>query len=126
MKYDIYTKNKIDFEFNPLIPNFQQLKIIVWSDVTEKNDQNLDKNDNSNSLSFALPSTINGDKAIGQIIFPLGFLKSGAFQKEQWFVLQPTFDTINKYNVTGDIRIEVSHTMNPDKTHRFEINGKFL
>jgi len=98
---------------------------MVWSDVTEKNDKNLDNNeDNSTGLSYSiLPTTLTGDKAVGQIIFPLAFLKSGAFQKEQWFVLQPTFDSINKYNVTGDIRIDVSHTINPDKTHRFEING---
>ncbi|OUM64490.1 hypothetical protein PIROE2DRAFT_8726 [Piromyces sp. E2] len=112
------------FEFNPLVPNFQQLKIIVWSDVTEKNDQNLDRDDESDTLSFTIPSTLRGDKAIGQIIFPLAFLKSGAFQKEQWFVLQPTFDSINKYNVTGDIRIDVKHTLNANKTHRFEINVK--
>ncbi|ORX77476.1 hypothetical protein BCR32DRAFT_270638 [Anaeromyces robustus] len=112
------------FEFNPLIPNFNQLKIMVWSDVTETNDKNLNNNNDDDELSFQLSSTILGDKAVGQIIFPLAFLKSGAFQKEQWFVLQPTFDNINKYNVTGDIRIEVSHTLNPDKTHRFEINVK--
>ncbi|ORY65729.1 hypothetical protein LY90DRAFT_700708 [Neocallimastix californiae] len=112
------------FEFNPLIPNFNQLKIMVWSDINENNDKNLNNEDDNDSLSFTIPSSLSGDKALGQITFPLGFLKSGAFQKEQWFVLQPTFDNINKYNVTGDIRIEVSHTLNPNKTHRFEINIK--
>ncbi|ORY61129.1 hypothetical protein LY90DRAFT_241571 [Neocallimastix californiae] len=112
------------FEFNPLEPNFSQLKIMVWSDVTEKNDKNLNNDKDIDALSRTLPTTICGDKALGQIIFPLGFLKSGAFQKEQWFVLQPTFENINKYNVSGDIRIEVSHTLNSNKTHRFEINIK--
>jgi len=101
---------------------------MVWSDVAEKNDKNLDNNeDNTIGLSYSiLPTTLSGDKAIGQIIFPLAFLKSGAFQKEQWFVLQPTFDSINKYNVTGDIRIDVSHTINPDKTHRFRLTSSKL
>jgi len=96
---------------------------MVWSDVTEKNDKNLNNDKDIDALSRTLPTTICGDKALGQIIFPLGFLKSGAFQKEQWFVLQPTFENINKYNVSGDIRIEVSHTLNSNKTHRFEINS---
>jgi len=96
---------------------------MVWSDINENNDKNLNNEDDNDSLSFTIPSSLSGDKALGQITFPLGFLKSGAFQKEQWFVLQPTFDNINKYNVTGDIRIEVSHTLNPNKTHRFEINS---
>ena len=73
----------IEFEFNPLVPNFNQLKIMVWSDVTEKNDKNLDNNeDNTTGLSYSiLPTTLTGDKAVGQIIFPLAFLKSGAFQR---------------------------------------------